>query len=202
MKNNTIILIKKFISSSICNILKDYLVQEKNEDRLVLWLPNLYMGGIRINDLDNDMFLPLYENHKPLQKLHNVPDVFFSVAKNILAQTSLENPKIAKNSVTLASVCELNGFVNPHIDRNPHIKTHRLMRCNLMVQNSEAGGEFVVQDGNENKIFDLNQGDVIYFFADHLKHWTNPVLGNTSRIIISYPLLVDNDWLKKQLLYF
>jgi hypothetical protein len=197
VKSNTVIIARNLVSDSICRLLASWLANEQAHNRMALWTPGLYLAGCRMYDLDNTTYLPLYEGQKqPLMPLQNIPSEFFNLEKDILRQTNLFNPAKAKQSVTLASVCVENGFVRPHMDKNPHNQSHLLMRCNLLAQASEAGGQFEVEDDGRTKSFDMKVGDVLFFYADSLNHWTTPVHGPTPRILISYPLLVDREWLQ------
>jgi hypothetical protein len=82
------------------------------------------------------------------------------------------------------SIISEGGAIQPHLDPVPDGKRH--LRCNLFLQLPESGGAPIIQGTR----ISVQAGSLLAFFPSERGHRSEPVIGRTERIILSFGYLV------------
>lgn len=87
------------------------------------------------------------------------------------------------------SIGNAGSLIRPHHDLPPDGK--RILRCNLFLELPVEGGWPVIEDVP----FDVRPGTLLAFLPSELLHWSQPVLGATPRVMLSFGYTVPGDYL-------
>ena len=133
-------------------------------------------------------------------KFDKYPDLIYDIKNRIISFLNLENLKESemnggkgKNSI-ISLVIQPGGDMFAHRDIMEPNGNH-LLRCNIMTQVPEDGGELFVddRDGVKQKI-NLGAGDLHCYMVTKYEHYSSTVKGNKNRILwmIGFQMPVDD----------
>lgn len=187
IKKSKVIVHKSFLSKNLSITLHNWILNLFKSNNLTKWNTGYYMGGYKIHDPENN-YWGIDEYGRKLLPLVDVPDLFFEIHDKISKKTNFNSiAQIRKNATSLASIMHQDGYVSMHKDT--HLEGHAHIRANVML-NCNQGGYPVIN----NKLYKLNQGDLIIFSADYLDHCTTAQESKDPRTIISYPFLIPDSF--------
>jgi len=161
----------KFITAEECAILNLWTEYALNNNML----------GKGINEYGKAGAHNRYSSRAYTKRFENYPDLAYSLYDRISNYLGLEGLAKSVNNGGKDSIivnCTLtSGDVFKHVDAmepNGH-----LLRCNILTQAPESGGELYV---NDNKV-DIQVGDLHCYLVTKYQHTATTVQGNTKRIL-------------------
>ena len=172
---------RSFITVEECQILRDWLEEEHRAGRTNLWNYRYWISGYNFGN-EEDQEWP-HNGHVQLKVIQNPPDFFFELRQRIIEKTGY-GTILTPRSSALITFLEDGGRIDLHKDSENEMGAH--YRCNVLVSKPESGGEFYI-DGEP---YELDEGDLICFPADHYIHEVKPIAGKRNRIVVSYPAIV------------
>jgi hypothetical protein len=133
---------------------------------------------------------------------------FFSMLEELKTNTRLQN--LVKRMQEAANVTEENPNTHfnwvvsiaprgtevlRHVDPlyDERIKTKKILRINLLVQNAKRGGAFQIYPNNKDDFIDVEIPDraLMMFYASEIDHRITMNLSDTTRINLSIDALID-----------
>jgi hypothetical protein len=176
-KSTDVLVIKSILSLGEKRVLLDWAEEQ------------LSRGNLQGNPASPQRFYATYD------KLDLIPREYWLVRDRAIAALQIDQ-YVEEPTFKCFLGCNLaGGFVHPHIDKAPPGKWH--IRCNLMLSKPLEGGVPII----ENKLIELQEGDLWAFIPSQLRHWSSQVEGERKRFICSYGFLVNRggSWLNRLL---
>lgn len=165
-----VVIIKNFINKEICNELNKWVEEGVNKN----WLDKGKSVDVGWN-CEKRLTTRNYGNRFQYPKI--AFEVFDYITK-FLKIDHLEKSVFGggRNGVVVSYI-KPGGDVNLHID--PLEPNGHILRCNLVTQSADDGGELFVDD----KKINIEVGDLHFYLASKIKHYVTEVKGNTPRIL-------------------
>lgn len=172
---------RSFITVQELQILREWLEGEQNAGRTNPWNYNYWLSAYNFGNEEDQQWEP--NGNVQLKVIQNCPDLFFELRQRIIENTGY-GTILTPRSAALITFLENGGGIELHRDSSTEMGAH--YRCNILVSKPESGGELYI-DGEH---YELDEGDLICFPADHYIHEVKPIAGKRNRIVVSYPAIV------------
>jgi len=126
-------------------------------------------------------------------RFEKYPDLAYDIYKRIPIALNMPDLPISTNTSGKHGIVVNNTFpggdVYEHLD--PKEGELELLRCNIITQMPETGGELTVA----NKVYDVKCGDLHCYLPSKHRHKVGTVFGNHSRILWMFGFKIsDKDW--------
>jgi hypothetical protein len=167
-KGPTIEIVREFISPTVQTVLQTWATD---------MLPHL-----RPNPRGKERFF------RQVEELPFVPLEYTTARKRLQAKLKVsDDQRECEFGWFLGSIGD-GGFIHQHMDRAAPGRRH--LRCNLIVQAPDCGGEPVIED----RIYTCEERMLLCFFPSEQRHRCEPVSGPRRRIVCSFGYLVPMDY--------
>jgi len=125
----------------------------------------------------------------PIPKLPNVPKAYRTVRHRIQEQLGLDVKVRPQGPMGwFLSVVADGGVIPPHLDHAPEGKKY--IRCQLILQRPEQGGESIVHDANTT----AGERDLLMFFSNFHRYSCTRIIGNKPRVACMFGYMVPDDY--------
>jgi len=176
--------IKKYVTSDVLNELNSWTL---NNYKKPFFNESVYMnsGGTR------------YTTRQCVNRnrdwMFNYPNAVYNLQKRICTDFSIENEPVipvGKNGIVTGIGLE-NDYIEEHTDPI-WVENTETIHFNIISQKSNIGGITII----ENKMYDIDEGDLLVINVSKHKHKVSKTSGNVSRILYVFGFCLTNKKIK------
>lgn len=160
---HSVTIIRNFLSKEECSELNEWAIQNENKE--------FFKTGKEAENRKTTRYSKNIEFKYPILILEK-----FQHFKKEFGVENLNNIEQGKNGI-ICAISTNGSILRKHKD--PSHNNFNSFHLVIQTSKSEIGGELVIND----RVYKVNEGDVLCFFADCNEHYTTENIGSKPRIV-------------------